>query len=437
MDSKQSTAPVGARHDQLLEWTFIEKILFRFIFLLFSLFIVFFNNGAYPLFRLLIHYPTLILNKLLIKVSADILHIEHELITQPNGSGDTTYNYILLLFISVVAFLGCVIWSMLDRHRLNYQKLYYWLTVAVRFYLALMLINYGMVKIIKLQFPFPSLSRLSSTYGESSPMGLAWTFLGFSTGYNMFMGVAELLGILLLFRRTIALGAIIALMTTANVMAVNYFYDVPVKILSTALVSMSLYLLVPNVKRLFVFFIYGEATKLRTIEPPVYAKKWIPKAIPVLKILLIFAPILFVFLMLIPQRQKFDSKPKLPLYGSYEVNSFKWKGIPATDSIYALQWRTMLIDTKERSLIKFIDESREFCNMEIDTNSKQIIVRFIDDETVTHKFSYSTEYSSSYHENLRLDGALFGKPIVITFKKQKQRLMETGFNWINEFPNNR
>ena len=68
-------------------------------------------------------------------------------------------------------------------------------------------------------------------------MGLAWTFLGFSKGYNLFMGVAELMAGLLLFRRTVAIGAIITLMTTANVMAVNYFYDVPVKIVSTALVK--------------------------------------------------------------------------------------------------------------------------------------------------------------------------------------------------------
>ncbi|MGY0037489.1 hypothetical protein [Pedobacter sp. NJ-S-72] len=105
-----------------------------------------------------------------------------------------------------------------------------------------MLIKYGMAKIIKLQFPFPSNYRMIQAYGDSSPMGLAWTFLGFSKGYNLFMGIAEVMGILLLFRRTLTIGAIIALMTTANVMAINYFYDVPVKILSTALVLMCIFI---------------------------------------------------------------------------------------------------------------------------------------------------------------------------------------------------
>jgi hypothetical protein len=72
-------------------------------------------------------------------------------------------------------------------------------------------------------------------------MGLAWAFLGFSKGYILFMGLAEICAGLLLFRRTMTFGAIITLMTAMNVMAVNYFYDVPVKILSTHLVLMTLF----------------------------------------------------------------------------------------------------------------------------------------------------------------------------------------------------
>jgi hypothetical protein len=39
--------------------------------------------------------------------------------------------------------------------------------------------------------------RLLKPYGESSPMGLLWTFMGYSTGYNLFTGGAEALGGLL------------------------------------------------------------------------------------------------------------------------------------------------------------------------------------------------------------------------------------------------
>jgi len=39
----------------------------------------------------------------------------------------------------------------------------------------LILIAYGFVKIIKIQFPFPDLYKLAAPFGDSSPMGLAWS----------------------------------------------------------------------------------------------------------------------------------------------------------------------------------------------------------------------------------------------------------------------
>ncbi len=88
-------------------------------------------------------------------------------------------------------------------------------------------------------------------------MGLAWSFLGFSQGYNYVMGGAEILsGILLLFRRTTVLGALVTVGVAGNIMAINYCYDVPVKLLSTALVIMALFLLGKDIRRLFNFFFF-------------------------------------------------------------------------------------------------------------------------------------------------------------------------------------
>ena len=89
------------------------------------------------------------------------------------------------------------------------------------------------------------------------------------------MGIAEVAALFLLFRRTVTIGAIITLMTTANVMAVNYFYDVPVKIVSTALVMMTIFLLIPDLKRLFKFFFTGEAVSLPAMPAPEVKKKWL------------------------------------------------------------------------------------------------------------------------------------------------------------------
>ncbi len=69
------------------------------------------------------------------------------------------------------------------------------------------MINYGAVKVIKAQFPNPTLDRLLQPFGDASPMGLLWTFMGASESYNIFTGAGELIGgLLLTTRRTTLLG---------------------------------------------------------------------------------------------------------------------------------------------------------------------------------------------------------------------------------------
>jgi hypothetical protein len=92
--------------------------------------------------------------------------------------------------------------------------------------------------------------------GIHRPWGLLGHSLGFSRGYNIFMGIAEIAAGLLLFRRTATAGAVITLMTTANVMAVNYFFDVPVKIVSTLLVVMTLMILGPLYPAIVAVFLF-------------------------------------------------------------------------------------------------------------------------------------------------------------------------------------
>jgi len=57
-------------------------------------------------------------------------------------------------------------------------------------------------------------------------------------------------GILLLTPRTSLLGALVCLAAVAEVFVLNMTYDVPVKLLSFHLMLMSIFLLLPELKRL-------------------------------------------------------------------------------------------------------------------------------------------------------------------------------------------
>jgi hypothetical protein len=409
-------------------WCYSQRIIFRFIFILFSLFILLFNNGTYPLMFLLMKYPLHLLHVFIPWVGANILHLPAQITTFTNGSGDTTYDYVVLLLIAVFSFLGTMVWSLLDRKAENYSKLFYWLTVAVRFYVGFMLVNYGAVKVIKLQFPEPGFSRLTQAYGESSPMGLAWTFLGFSKGYNLFMGVAELMAGLLLFRRTVTIGAILTLMAAANVMAVNYFYDVPVKIVSTALVLMSIFLLSPNFTRLIKLFFAGEAVQLKTLQAPLLKEKWLRISKYSLKYLTI-AFVLFTVIFSVLRSRKIygDQAPKFPLYGAYSVNK-----IIAPDSSVTRKWKVLMLINADYSAIKFVDDGLEYCKVKTDTTKKSISFVYNEDYKNPQVFNYT--FSGS---DLVLHEKSASGKVVLELTKKKFPLMERGFHWVNDMPFNR
>jgi hypothetical protein len=126
-----------------------------------------------------------------------------------------------------------------------------------------------MHKLIPLQFGEPGVWRLIEPYGESSPMGLLWTFMGHSPAYVMFTGFAETLGgVLLLARRTATLGALVVVGVMANVVMLNFCYDVPVKLFSSHLLITALVLLAPDARRLVDVFVRQRATTPPSLRPP-------------------------------------------------------------------------------------------------------------------------------------------------------------------------
>ncbi|TKC09064.1 hypothetical protein [Pedobacter frigoris] len=416
-------------------WTPVQRLSFRFVFILFILFTLFVNNGAYPLFYVLMQFVTELMHQFIPWVGKYVLKLPYEITEFTGGSGDTTYDYVVLLFITTIAVTGTIIWTVLDRKSLNYPRLYYWLTVAVRFYVGIMLFNYGMVKVIKLQFPSPGISRLMMPYGESSPMGLAWTFMGFSKGYNLFMGFAEVMALLLLFRRTVTLGALICFAVTANVMAINYFYDVPVKIVSTALFLMSAFLLAPNAIKFYRLLIKGEAVALRKFNAPEIQKRWLYVTKYSVKYIILFLAVIMPIYGLLQSRKMYgDAAAKSPLYGAYDVKQFirNSKAMAIGDDD-AFQWKQLRMEGVDKSSIMFMNDAIEFHSIKTDTKTKKISIAFNEDPDSTHILKYVLPNPDS----LVLSGKIYDDSVRIALKKKHFILTERGFHWINEKPYSR
>ncbi len=419
-------------------WNIYKKISFRFFFLLLSLFIILNNNGAFPFFYYVIKYPTLVLHDLIPWFSQHVLHYNYDFKIYTNGSGDTSYDWVLLVFMFLISVVGCIIWSVFDRKRKSYHTAYYWLIVLVRFYLAFTLVMYGAIKVIKLQFPDPSLFRLLQPFGQASPMGLAWTFLGFSKGYNVFMGIIEVSAILLLFRRTVIIGAFLSLAATVHVMAMNYFFDVPVKQLSTALVVMCLFILAPHFLKLYRFFVRYENQQLEKMHRPVYKKRWLFMVAYTGKYLVIAASMLFLLSTLIAQSKTYGSNaPKPFMYGIYNVESmgFKGKTLPplTTDST---RWKQMIINYAGYARVKTMNDSTFNFTTVFNVKKKTLVLNSQDKEAA----QYILTYSVVGKDKLLISGLKGKDSISVSFKRKDLkdfRLINRGFHWVNEYPYNR
>jgi uncharacterized membrane protein YphA (DoxX/SURF4 family) len=111
----------------------------------------------------------------------------------------------------------------------------------LRLGLAVTMVVYGFSKVWVRQFPPLDEWTAFQSYGDSSPMGLLWRFMGHSPTYERFTGFAEVLaGVLLATRRTATPGALVMVAVMANVVMLNFCFDVPVKLASTHLLVFAL-----------------------------------------------------------------------------------------------------------------------------------------------------------------------------------------------------
>lgn len=425
--------------DEPFYWSASRKIALRFFLVFFLLYIFFNPNGVLPYVDILYEKYILPFHSIVVWLGSHVLHLAKPITVFTNGSGDTTYDYVIMLIIFVLAVVSAIIWSLADRKTRNYNKLFYWLTVVVRYYVAITMLTYGFVKVIKLQFPSPDLNRLLEPIGDASPMGLAWTYMGYSYGFNIFTGLGEVTcGLLLFFRRTSTLGALLGLVVAGNIMAINYAFDVPVKLLSTMLTVMCLFLLCKDTVRLINFFFLNKLAAPANLTPHTFNKRWANITTTVIKYLLIIYVVAGNLTGDIQAMSQYgDLAPKPPLYGIFQVKTFvrKHDTIPplTTDTT---RWNKLILNYEGSARVKFMNDSSKNYNWKLDT-VKHTVVMFPYTDSL-NKGTYT--YSMPKKDELLLKGVKCSDPLEIWLKKvylKRFRLINRGFNWINEYPYNR
>lgn len=346
------------------------------------------------------------------------------------GSGDTTFDYVLILVNLLVALLLGIIILLLDYKRKSYRQLYLFVIVIARYFVAFSLLTYGFAKVFNGQFPSNGYHALLERVGNMSPMGILWTFMGASRPYTFITGLIEVIGgTLLLFRRTKTFGALFSMTAILMIVILNFTYDVPVKIFSSHLLLLCIFILSYDWKVLFNFFILHKSETLNYKKLRVKNKR-MEFLIGLMKVVLV----IYLFHSCISSMLPTLQKTVPPLEGLYTTRAMAWgnKDSILFDKSDYRKWKNMYINYKGYLGIIFEDEKSTRYKSEIDSSRKTIVIKPIDENDVFGQFSYTIN-----RDTLKLNGEIRNVPvmIILTRKGKKDFLLNNrGFHWISEYP---
>ena len=414
-------------------WPLLKRVLFRFAVAFFVLINFPFPFDFFPSDKL---EPFLLaISDAPVHLAARWLHVSVAI--RPNGSGDTTYNWVNLLCVAVIAAAITLIWSILDRRRANYDKAWIVFRIYLRFVLAAAMISYGIAKAFPSQFPAPMLDRLMQRFGDASPMGLLWTFMGSSVAYNVFSGTAEMLGgLLLTMRRTTLLGALVSMGALINIVMLNFAYDVPVKIYSSQLLAMAILIALPDIPRLINFFIRN-----RPITPaplPRLTQSRAGKIAGIVVRTLVVALYLVMSIREVRENMRIFSGPasRSPLYGIWRVDGFQVDGREIPVGTDLTRWRRLIFDIRTTVSVQQMDDSSRRLRAQIDEKKRTLTISRRNEPAWDGRLAYTRPDPNT----LTIDGVVGGHQLHALCHSEpipKFLLTTRGFHWVNEYPFNR
>ncbi len=238
-------------------------------------------------------------------------------------------NWIVTFLVAVV---GGFIWTWVAAKKnpapKNYNVLYYWLRVIVRYRAGIGIIGFGFTKLLPVQMPYPSLGLLETNLGDFTAQKIYWLSIGIVPWYQIFAGVVEVgAGTLLFFRRTTTLGAILLFGALGDIVYVNFAYDGGVHVYSSYFVLLAGFLIIHDIPKLYRLLIQERFT-VPVNYYPAFAQTWQKFTRIGLKaaVIVLFLGVLF-YLQLVnflydPYKQPSTAGVK-KLRGTYHVSEFR------------------------------------------------------------------------------------------------------------------
>ncbi len=438
-----SSAPVSDTHATV--WPVWQRVLFRFFFVYFVLQVAPWNwFRAVPGVPWLLRPYGRLVDWAVHASNTRFFHVRDTLVPV-NGSGDTSWAWAQVCLYLSLAAIGCVVWSVLDRKRSNYERLAFWLRMIVRYYVAAAALSYGIIKIFLLQMTFPTLSQLATPLGDLLPMRFSWLFIGYSAPYQFFSGAMETTaGLLLLYRRTVTAGLFAATGAFLNVVMINLSYDVPVKIYASHLLLACLFLLALDAPRLVRLLVLNQPVPATSAYDPKFTVAWQRWGALGVKAFLVFQFLIF------PvntgwQRYKAFNAPAArgPLAaGFYDVRRYVVNhDTIAASSADTLRWRDVVIDNTGAGSINTTDQvfwqryRRGYFRYKPDPATHTAAVWKTSTIPRDSTFLFTMRYEVPDSITIRVHAVIRGDSVHVELVRTPRhfQLAERQFHWLSEY----
>lgn len=422
-------------------WPTWQKITFRFIFIYFALNFqpwswVGFIPGVGWLSQVYYSAESALVNA----ANTHVFHVR-DVLVPVNGSGDTSYAWVQLWLFLSLALFGTILWSILDRKRPHYEVLAYWFRTTMRYYIAMVAFLYGIIKLFCLQMYFPNLSQLATPLGDYLPMRFSWMFIGYSSPYQFFSGLMEtIVGLLLLFRRTVTVGLLMGLTVFVNVMMLNLCYDIPVKLFSMHLVVYCSVLLAFDAKRLLTLFVLNKPIVATTLYEFRYSQKWMRYGRIGLKVIFVGVA---VILQVVESWERYQESVNIPIpkpfYGVYAVTQFSKNNEIVTPSpTDSLMWRDVIFDKENYGSICTNDTlfrqryRRGYFAYKVDTIKHEIALKKAQSDSLS---LLTLHYDIVDKQTVLLKTKLRNDSIKVVLQQTNRhfQLAERQFHWLSEY----
>lgn len=262
----------------------------------------------------------------------------------------------------------------------------------------------GTVRVIPVQMPPLRPLDLLQRLGEFTQGELLRTVVGASPVFQSFTGFAALLGgVLLLFPRTVLLGALICAANLAMAVTLAVCYDLP-KLYVSCLFGLSLLLLAPDLRRLVDLFLLDRVVEPADVPPP-------GRLLPLLGA----AVIVVGAAVAIPRLIRLHP-PEPPFYGAWNVEELILDGEPSADSG---RWRRVVFQDPGALDVELAIGLRKRHALGLDLAGRTMTV---DGTRLTFK--------EPEDGVLVLEGRLNGRSARL--KLRRMRLSDPWFHWITD-----